>query len=339
MRLSIAAPLLAATLAGCSSAGLSASPATQPGFATDGAGLRAAHKTLHNVYWTLFASCSYPQIQYAPVPLKSDTIASNYFCSQGNGLNYSSGLRIDKSGRLWVICFGPDAGDPGEVEVYKLPLTSAAVPLYEILLSGTNDPDHLIFDKSGNLWVTSYKEGVTEYKGPFNKSGTLKPEKTITAGLDEPSGIAMDKNGNLYVSNFAGGTSKSIAVFKAPLSNKLSYYLEGLTNAGGLIFDKSGNLYASSNGTSDDSIVRYDSNDLGSGKMPSIVDSTGASTYENDFAWSATGDLYFANCGSTGSIYVYPTSTKKFSSTLAPTVDYTDADLTQAGCAWGIAIK
>ncbi len=59
----------------------------------------------------------------------------------------------------------------------------------------------------------------------------------------------------------------------------------------------------------------------------------------SDFALSASGDLYFANCGTNPSIFVYPTSKKKFSLALAPSLDYTNAAITGAGCAWGIAIQ
>jgi hypothetical protein len=64
-------------------------------------------------------------------------------------------------------------------------------------------------------------------------------------------------------------------------------------------------------------------------------------SYEAAFGFTPNGDLYAANCGNSGSagIHVYPTSTKHFSSVLAPSVEYTNADITGAGCAWSIAIR
>ncbi|MGA8574082.1 MAG: hypothetical protein WB609_00140 [Candidatus Cybelea sp.] len=333
--------LSAALLAGCSTG----EPAPAGGMqnlpaVVERQGMSSAATTHPSVYWTLFASCSYPQIQWAAVPLKSSSKAKSLFCSSQNGVAYSSGLHVDSSGRLWVLIAGKGSFDPGSAAVFKLPLKAASTPQYTFILKGTNDPDHLTFDAAGNLWVSSHQHGVTKYKGPFDKSGTRSPVLTLTSGITQPAGIALDTHGNVYVSNFAGGIGNSIAVFTAPVSKTPSYYLKGLTMPGGLIFDKHGNLYASENGPSQYGIARYNSNDLKGGSTPSIFDSTDLSgSYESDFALSPTGDLYFANCGNAASIYVYPTSKKSFSSSLAPSVDYTNSDLQQDGCAWGIAIK
>ncbi len=325
-------------LTACSTPGTATAPPVAAAASSDSVSAKA---TPH-VYWTLFAGSGYPQIQFAKVPLTAKSQVSNVFSSQKNTLNYSSGSHVDSLGRLWVIVFGKNSGKPGTALVFKLPLTASSTPLYTFVLSGTDDPDHLTFDASGNLWVNSQNNNsALEYTGPFKKSGTLSPATTVTDGLDGPSGIALDASGNLYISNFASSGSNSIAVFTAPISNREPYYLDGLYSPGGLVFDKQGNLYASSNGSSHaDAIVRYNSGHLTSGSKPSIVDSTGLQhTYGSDFSLSPTGDLYFANCGSTGSIIVYPTSTKSFSSSLAPSVNYTNADLKEAGCGWGIAIK
>ncbi|MBV9646159.1 MAG: hypothetical protein JO043_01705 [Candidatus Eremiobacteraeota bacterium] len=298
-----------------------------------------------NAYWTLFSGCGFPQVQIAAVPLKATSKNSNYYCSPNNGLGYSSGTTVDSSGRLWVLFFGTGHGSPGSVAVFQLPLKAKSVQQYTFVLSGTSDPDHLRFDASGNLWVNSYKnQNVFEYTGPFTKSGTLTPAITVSASCCQPSGIALDSAANLYVSNLNSTGTNSIAVFRPPYTGS-PYFLNGLSAPGALAFDKNGNLYASSNG-SPPAVVRYNSNDLQNGDTPSIVDSTGLppNSYEADFAFTAKGDLYAANCGGTTSsgpdaIDVWPTSRKKFSSSLAPSVLYTNADIQQAGCAWGISIR
>ena len=337
----VALSFVAATLAACSAGGLG--PAISP----TTAGLTAPHlavpaaKKASYLYWTLFESCSYPQIQFVRLKLKAKSKASDYNCSSANGFSYSSGMHIDAQGRLWVIYFGQGHGSPGTAAVFKLPLKTNSLPEYTFVLAGTQDPDHLTFDPSGNLWVNSHSNGsILEYAGPFTKSATLTPTLTITKGITTPNGIAIDKSGNLYVSLGPSTGTDSIAVFTAPItSSSTPYYLNGLSGPGGLIFDKNGNLYASINVSSLSAIVRYDKNDLSSGDSPSIVDPTDLSyTYESDFAFDAGGNLYFANCGSNASIYLYPTGTKPFSSSLKPSLDYSDPDLQQSGCGWGIAI-
>lgn len=343
--------LSAGALAGCGNAATSlpAAGSGPPGVTPYAQPLEpiedAAHKK-SRIYWTLFASCSYAQIQWAAVPLKAKSKAKSLFCSTKNGLHYTSGLAVDSSGRLWVLSFSKSGGSPSEVAVFKLPLTSNSVQQYTFVLSGTNGADAIAFDPSGNLWVSSPgSASVLEYTGPFNTSGTLDPATTVGV----PSGynmysIAFDKSANLYASNADSTGTNSIGVLAAPYNGQ-PYWLNGLTAPGGLAFDKSGNLYASSNGTTP-AIARYDSNDLKSGDTPSIVDTTGipASTYEAAFAFTKSGDLYAANCGGTASsgvagIDVWPLSRAKFSAKLKPSVLYSTPDVSQAGCAWGVAIK
>jgi hypothetical protein len=341
----VALILFAAALAGCSNAAFGP-------LAPSGAGVSLAPvqpaapqhaKKHHYVYWTLFASCKYPQIQFARVPMKSTSKATSYHCSRGNGLSYTSGLGVDSSGRLWVVSFSKYGAKPSEVAVFKLPLKATSVQEYTFVLSGTNGANALAFDPSGNLWVTSSgNSSVLEYAGPFKKSGTLSPALTLTGPSSyNPSGIAIDKSATIYVSNVNSTGTDSIGVLGPPYSGQ-PYFLDGLTAPGGLAFDKHGNLYASSNG-SEPEVVRYDSNDLKSGDKPSIVDPAGipASSYEAAFAFNANGDLYAANCGNAGSagIDVWPLSRKQFSAKLRPSVLYTNSDITQIGCAWGIAIK
>jgi DNA-binding beta-propeller fold protein YncE len=165
---------------------------------------------------------------------------------------------------------------------------------------------------------------------------------TLTNGITVPSGIAVDAAGDVFVANVPSGGTNSIAVFHAPVSNAtVPTFLNGLTGPGGLIFDTQGNLYASTNANNAGAIVRYNANNLGNGATPNIIDAAGLAgqnPYEANFAWDAEGNLYVADCGNQASVRVYPTGTSQFSSSLAPSVNYTTPPVTATDCAWGIAI-
>lgn len=331
--------LTAAMLTGCSSQGLAPSPAA-PQAAAPGA-TAAAKKAGHFVYWTLYAGRTYPEVQLAKTPMTKKSKVANIGGGTANDLNYTSGVTFDKSGRLWILSFGAYDGNPVTAVVFKLPLKAASKPIYAFVLSGSDGSDAITFDPSGNLWVSSPgNNDVLEYTGPFTKSGTLDPALMLNGGGLQPYGVAFDASSNLYISISNSSGTDSIAVDAKPYTGS-PYFLDGLNKPGSLRFDKNGNLYSSTNGSSGAALVRYDKNDLKSGDTPSIVDATGlpSSSYLSAFAFTSTGDLYVANCGNSNSagIDVYPTSRKQFSSKLAPSLLYSNADIEGAGCAWGIA--
>lgn len=328
-----------ALLAGCSGSNLA--PAVPGGVAAPAAwALPAATK--QKVYWTLFAGSQYPQVEIGAVPLTKKSKVVNVGSSAKNDLIYTSGVTFHDN-RLWILSFGQSGGQPSSVLVFDLPLKDTSAPRYTFVLGNTNGADALAFDPSGRLWVSSPGyHTIVEYKGPFTKSGTLKPVKTINGGNFLSYAIAIDKAGALYAPVVNGSSNQSIAVLKPPYNGK-PYFLTGLAKSGGLAFDKNGNLYASINGTSPTTaLVRYNADNLKKGAKPNIVDSAGlpASSYLASLAFTAKGDLYVANCGNTGSagIDVYPLGSKQFGSKLAPSVEYTNADIAGAGCAWGIAV-
>lgn len=342
-RVPVLAAALSSILCGCSGA-IASLPQVGVAPVGVGDGMLPEKAGPQKVYWTLFASPSYPQVQFTKVPLTKKSKAANVGSGSGNDLTYTSGMAVDSAGRLWILSFGQYGGGPTSVLVFKLPMTDTSAPLYTFVLAGTSGSDALAFDPSGNLWVTSPgNHEIMKYAAPFKKSGRLKPAKTLNGGPFRSYGIAFDSASNLYVSIADSTGTDSIGVAKPPYARKDTYFLNGLSSPGGLIFDRAGNLYASGKAASGEpAVVRYDSNDLKNGDTPSIVDSTGlpGESYEAAFAFSANGDLYAANCGSgSAGIDVYPTSKKQFNSKLAPSVEYTNADITEAGCAWGIAIE
>jgi hypothetical protein len=301
------------------------------------------------LYWSFFwtnKASGNEQIESTRLPLRNGSSVTLVNGNATNSLNGSDSMAIDPSGRFWVGAAPMSGTGNSHLYVFTSPPTNTSAPLYTLAIPAANDADHLIFDGSGNLWITSYgNQEIQEYTGPFTGSGSLTPALTLSLTFT-PSGLAMDARGDLFVSNLDSSGTQSIAVFGAPILNGASpsYYLDGLSGPGGLIFDSNGNLYASQNesgGT--DYIVRYDSNDLNSGSTPSIEDpitgSEAGNAYESNFSFDSAGNLYDADCGSPAHIYVYPLSKQQFSSTLAPSVSFTDATISSTGCVWGILVK
>jgi sugar lactone lactonase YvrE len=296
------------------------------------------------VYWNLFTGASSPQMQFATIPLSASSTVTNVPSSAG--FVQTSGMVFDSSGRLWVLT-SPSSGVIN-ADVFTLPITAASTPTLVFVLPASNDIDHITFDSGGNLWASDFA-GLKEYKftPPFTTSGTLVPAVTLTlTGFTHPSGIAVDASGNVYVPNVGSLGTNSIAVFTAPVTSASTpaFFLTGLNNPGGVIFDSQGNLYASVNAGGTDSIVRYNSNNLGASATPNIIDSTGLGNmnYEADFAFDAAGNLYVADCGAPGNgagIRSYPLASSAFSTTLAPSATYTNTNINTIGCVWGIAIR
>jgi len=298
------------------------------------------------VYWDLFDGSNNFPLEFAGLPLTASSSDTQINATAGNKLRCTAGMTSDSMHRLWILSYPNGCSGPFSaiVLVFTPPITQSSTPVLTFNLPGTGDDDLMTFDSLGNLWVEdNFNSKVQEFTGPFVTSGSLSAAVTLTNGINKPSGIAVGSTGNVYVSNVTSTGTNSITVFQAPVTASTTpTFLNGLKGPGGLIFDSAGNLYASNNSNSGTtwSIDRYNSNNLGSGATPNIVDSAGlpSGDYEASFAFDAAGNLYDADCGSNPGIRVYPTATMAFSSSLAPSVIYTNSSITSIGCAWGIAV-
>ena len=311
-----------------------------------GALLTVTAVRVQTIYWSLFSVGPFPQIQLTTLPLTAGSTVTNV--PRSATLQSTSGMTFDASGRLWAISV-PQGGESIVAAVFTLPVTATSTPALVFTLPASDDIDFLGFDQTGNLWASDYANN-REYMfvPPFTASRTLIPSVTLSLpGFSQPTGNAVDAAGNVYVANLGSTGTKSIAVFKAPITSASvpAFFLNGLNYPGGLIFDAQGNLYASSQPSGGQSlIVRYNSNNLTSGAVPNIVNPTGLGrqNYEAAFAFDAAGNLFVADCGAPNNgagIRSYPTGTTPFSSTLAPSATYTNATINSIGCVWGIAIR
>ena len=157
-----------------------------------------------------------------------------------------------------------------------------------IALTGLNDPLAMIFDTSGNLYVTNQGNGTVSKFAP----GATTPSATLT-GLNNPFALAFDASGNLYVANQAGTTVSKFA----PGATTPTATLTGLNGPCNLAIDTSGNLYVANfwSGTSG-TVSKF-----APGAMTPTATLTGLE-YPLALDFDTSGNLYVANWWSPGTV-------------------------------------
>jgi sugar lactone lactonase YvrE len=183
-----------------------------------------------------------------------------------------------------------------------------------------NAPLGLVFDPSGNLYVSNYGDrtivrfdptgvvhpfvspGVSAYyalafDGNLNLYASLYGAHNIekfdsngndlgpfASNLNGPLGLAFDTSGNLFVATFNDSTIREFG----PSGNDLGTFANsGLANPYGIAFDASGQLYATNSNAN--SVTRFDSN-----ANPTTFANTGLS-YPIGLAFDEPGNLYVVN--------------------------------------------
>ncbi|MBV8081772.1 MAG: hypothetical protein JOY86_02185 [Candidatus Eremiobacteraeota bacterium] len=262
-----------------------------------------------------------------------------------NQLGSVGQMQVDSSGRLFAAGFGIQQ----TVFVFEtLPLSSSSIPFPLYLPAGVSGPDPAIaFDSAGNLWVSANGAGIYEFKAPFPGPAILSPSITLKAGgCAFPVGLAFDRAGNLWVAcgNSAGANSVAEFLKGAGFSSStpIDHYLNGPVRPFALIFDGAGDLYVGSqHAAPTGGIALYKSTNLAAGATPDVYNATGQLSsvpFPFQLAFDPAGNLYDADCSSPARLYVYPTAAHAFSSSLAPSAVYTDANINAAACTAGVAI-
>jgi len=287
--------------------------------------------------------------------------------SVGNGLDATQNMTFDGAGHLFVVNAGPA---PENVLVFTPPLTATSTPIAVLTLpAALTFAFGITFDASGNLWIGDYL-GPKIYEflptTPFTTTQTLVANVTMTAPVVGPCGLQFDTSGNLWTGLDVTPNGVAEFVKGAGFTNATvpTVFLDGLADPCGIVFDHSGNLYAggdppkgpkssalrrmSARPVSDvvhpnivegDGIGFWPKANLVNGGLPTIVNATGLATgfFSEQLTLDAAGNLYDADCGTTAKIYVYPTATSAWSTSLAPVI-YSDANIVAADCVEGIAI-
>ena len=298
----------------------------------------------HFTYWSLFeGTAAMPGLEVAPAPLTNTSVASLTLSNSAvNNLLEASYMMFDSAGRLWVENYR----DPVVVNIFQVPLTATSAPVVTLTFPNIHRGFGMALDGSGNLWISAqFGNAVYKFNGPFTTTTSLSsPALTLNMSLNEPQGLAMNAAGDLAVANSsASGTNcpGAVAIYKAPISNTAPPLLNGPEFATGVAFDSAGNLYVAGGQTAtagcSNGIVRYNAANQNNGATPDTVNSTGlpAGWFVEELSIDASGNLYFANCGTTGGILIYPTVASSFSSSLAPTTTFTDANIGVTHCVGG----
>ncbi len=208
--------------------------------------------------------------------LENDSASSDpYACSLGatiaEGLHPVSNPAVDLEGNIYTTCSGA-RGEEVPVSVFKIDLNFNVKPFVSDIIN----PTGLIFDKSGNLLISSRSNG-TIYS--VNPDGQVE---VYAEGMGVATGMAFDTGGNLYVGDRTGTIFKispnrqifvfatiepSIAAYHLAMGPGDELYISGPTTSSfdslycvhpngnvdvvcrgfgrpqGMVFDQSGDLY------------------------------------------------------------------------------------------------
>ena len=207
-----------------------------------------------------------------------------------------------------------------------------------MLLSGSalDQTQGVAFDKSKNLWVTTYDNLVLEYTPAQLKNlGTVSnpaPHATIgSTAFDGIVGCVFDKHGNLWIIDGLGDgihelTQKQLKAGSNPdITPKINITSTASLNFPDFgVFDKSGNLWISAESNS--VIAEYSAAQLASSgpKSPSIVLSSNSDSLDDpgQMVFDSKGDLWVADYrgGANGTVVMFAKSQLRASGSPTPKV-------------------
>jgi hypothetical protein len=159
-------------------------------------------------------------------------------------------------------------------------------PPVATIQNGVVDPQALVFDATGDLFVASQPGSVIEYVPPY----TAQPN-TIAGGVNHPQALALDGRGDLFVAN--GNGSNTVTEYLVPYTGSPSATISnGVNDPVSLGLDSGGNLFVANNAAN--TVTQYAP--PYSGAPTTIANGLSA---PNSVAVDTRGNLFVSNLDST----------------------------------------
>jgi hypothetical protein len=197
-------------------------------------------------------------------------------CSQPSAV-CSGTVRVDVRQLLGVA-----NSNANDVTLY---VNGQSLPLATVQ-SGVSNPQALVFDSLGDLFVANQPGSVTEYAPPYNVAPT-----TISNGVNHPQALAIDSRGNLFVANGSG--SNTVTMYSPPYNGPPAETISGgIDDPVGITLDSSSNLF----------VVNEAANTVTEYAPPYVAAQTTISkglNAPNSLALDVRGNLFVANLNST----------------------------------------
>jgi hypothetical protein len=298
-----------------------------------------------------------PQLGIVAYPITAtSTLMTAINATAGNGLQFTENVAF-QGGNLYVV---NESAPNNTVMVFTPPLTATSNPIAILTLpAAITGAFGIAFDSAGNMWISDGNNSIYKFACPCTTTATLAAAVTMVSP-NFANGIAFDSTGNLWVA--LSQATNSIGEYVLPVggfvnSTTATVFLDGLGFADSVAFDHNGNLYAGSDPPGGHKHKPVQSSgvrpapaeatgigfwpvaNLVNTGMPTIVNSTGLAGgfFSDQLAFDPAGNLYDADCGVIAQLYVYPTATSAWSTSLAPVI-YSDANIVTNDCVSGVAV-